>query len=85
MSDYKWIKDVNDVVQGLGKKMNNLETRKDVLTEVMNILNENKVDARIDCGSMVNTREVVSNGGFVVHIDTKEIMFVFNFIREESK
>ena len=82
---YKWVQEVNKLIQSLSSKQNNLETRDGVVQHTIEILNKHKVSALIDCSAKVNTAEVVHHGGFVMVIDTGEIVFTFKHIRKESK
>ena len=78
-----WIEKVNDIVQGLSGELNSNDTRVRVVEEVKKILDADNIESRIDCSSTVNTPEVVSHGGFLLLVVTKEIDFLFKYVGSE--
>lgn len=82
---YKWVEEVNDYVQGLAGKNNNLETRVKVTNDVVDILNKHDVSAKVDCSGRVNTAEVVRYGEFHMMVETTEIVFIFKHVKKAKK
>jgi hypothetical protein len=78
----KWIEEVNKIVQGLKGKENNIETRKEVATQVISILNKHNVKAFVDCSARINTPEVVNNGSFRLEVRTTGIDYLFKYTGE---
>jgi len=82
---YEWIGEVKKLFNDLDGERNDVETRKNVTADTIEILNKSNVIARVDCSSRVNTTEVINNAGFVMVVDTKDVMYTFNHIRKESE
>ena len=75
-----WIKEVNDIIQGLGMETNNYNLQVKIANEIIKILKTHKVEAFVDCSSRVNTSEVVQHGDFRALVETPNITYIFKYI-----
>lgn len=79
---YKWVGEINALMQKLTNEKNDIETRNGMVKETIAILDNYHVIAQVDCSSRINTAEVVNYGSFRMLVSTDEVDYIFKYVRK---